>query len=137
MFETGTSATVRSFHVMPGMPPPEGERHSHDYRFDVVVTRDELDERGMVVDLDVLDEALTDLTTRLDDADLDAIVAPDMGVEAVTVEVFAQWVHAQLAKALVASLGDKSAAAGSGVVVLGVRVFENATAFGGYRAPLA
>ena len=125
MFETGTSATVRSFHVMPGMPPPEGERHSHDYRFDVVVTRDELDERGMVVDLDVLDDALTDLTTRLDGADLDAIVGPDTGAEAVTVEVFAQWVHAQLAKAL------------SGGVTLGVRVFENATAFGGYRAPLA
>lgn len=125
MFETGTSATVRSFHVMPGMPPPEGERHSHDYRFDVVVTREELDERGMVVDLDVLDDALTDLVNRLDDADLDAIVAPDMGVDAVTVEVFAQWVHAQLAKAL------------PGGVVLGVRVFENATAFGGYRAPLA
>jgi 6-pyruvoyl-tetrahydropterin synthase len=125
-FETGTSATVRSFHVMPGMPPPEGERHSHDYRFDIVVTRNELDERGMVVDLDVLDDALTDLTTRLHDADLDTIVAPDMGVEAVTVEVFAQWVHAQLAKAI-----------GSIGATLSVRVFENATAFGGYRAPLA
>lgn len=111
---------------MPGMPPPEGERHSHDYRFDVVVTRDELDERGMVVDLDVLDDALTALTTRLADADLDAIVAPEMGVDAVTVEVFSQWVHAQLAKAI-----------GSIGAVLSVRVFENATAFGGYRAPLA
>lgn len=126
MFETGTSATVRSFHVMPGMAPPEGEYHSHDYRFDVVVSREELDERGMVVDLDVLDDALTGLTTRLADADLDAIVAPDMGVEAVTVEVFAQWVHGQLAKAI-----------GAGGVSLSVRVFENAIAFGGYRAPLA
>jgi 6-pyruvoyl-tetrahydropterin synthase len=113
---------------MPDMPPPEGERHSHDYRFDVVVTRDELDERGMVVDLDVLDDALTDLTTRLDDADLDEIVAPDMGVGAVTVEVFAQWVHAQLAKPI-GSIG--------GGATLSVRVYENATAFGGYRAPLA
>lgn len=125
MFETGTSATVRSFHVMPGMAPPEGEYHSHDYRFDIVVTRDELDERGMVVDLDVLDDALTALVGRLADADLDAIVAPDLGVEAVTVEAFALWVHGQLAKAL------------PGGVVLSVRVFENAVAFGGYRAPLA
>lgn len=127
MFETGTSATVRAFHVMPGMAPPEGEYHSHDYRFDVVVTRDELDERGMVVDLDVLDEALTALTKRLDDADLDAVVAPDLGTESVTVEAFASWLHAQLATAL----------GPVGGAVLGVRVFENATAFGGYRAPLA
>lgn len=127
MFETGTSATVRSFHVMPGMPPPEGEYHSHDYRFDVVVSRDELDERGMVVDLDVLDDALTGLTTRLADADLDAIVAPDLGTEAVTVEAFASWIHAQLATAL----------GSAGGAVLAVRVYENAVAFGGYRAPLA
>jgi 6-pyruvoyl-tetrahydropterin synthase len=89
------------------------------------VTRDDLDERGMVVDLDVLDDALAALVSRLDDADLDAIVAPDLGVEAVTVEAFASWIHAQLAKAL------------PGGVVLGVRVYENAVAFGGYRAPLA
>ena len=38
MYEVGTSREVRAYHVMPGMPPPEGERHSHDYRFDVVVT---------------------------------------------------------------------------------------------------
>lgn len=127
MFETGTSATVRSFHVMPGMAPPEGEYHSHDYRFDVVVTREELDERGMVVDLDVLDAALDDLVRRLADADLDAVVAPDLGTESVTVEAFASWIHTQLAKALGAVGG----------AVLGVRVYENAVAFGGYRAPLA
>lgn len=127
MFETGTSATVRSFHVMPGMPPPEGEYHSHDYRFDIVVAREELDERGMVVDLDVLDEALTELTTRLDNGNLDQIVAPDLGTEAVTVEAFASWIHAQLAKAL----------GSAGGAVLSVRVYENAVAFGGYRAPLA
>ena len=58
MYETGTALQVRAFHVMPGMPLPEGERHSHDYRLDVVVRRDDLDERGMVVDLDLLDRAL-------------------------------------------------------------------------------
>ena len=123
MYETGTALQVRAFHVMPGMPPPEGERHSHDYRFDVVVTRDELDERGMVVDLDLLDRARRAAAAQVEDADLEKIRPAD--ADAVTVEVFAQWVHGQLAKAL------------SGGVVLGVRVFENATAFGGYRAPLA
>ena len=55
VYETGTALQVEAFHVMPGMPPPEGERHSHDYRLEVVVRRDDLDERGMVVDLDLLD----------------------------------------------------------------------------------
>jgi 6-pyruvoyltetrahydropterin/6-carboxytetrahydropterin synthase len=107
---------------MPGMPPPEGERHSHDYRLDVVVRRDELDERGMVVDLDLLDQALRTAADRVDGVDLETVV----DAEAVTVEVFARWVHDQLSAAL-GSLPD---------VTLAVRVWETAEAFGGYTAPL-
>ena len=81
---------------MPGMPPPEGERHSHDYRLDVVVRRDDLDERGMVVDLDLLDKALRDAAVQVADADLENVV----DAEAVTVEVFARWLHGELAGAL-------------------------------------
>ena len=122
VYETGTAATVLAFHVMPGLPPPEGRRHSHDYRIEVVVSRDQLDERGMVVDLDVLNAAVSDVVARLDGADLDAIVsAPRSG--GVTVEVFACWVHDELAR-LVGT--DQSLA-------LAVRVWESPTAFGGYR----
>ncbi len=124
MYETGTALQVRAFHVMPGMPPPEGERHSHDYRLDVVVSRDDLDERGMVVDLDLLDQALRDAAAQVDGADLDRIQPAD--AEAVTVELFARWVHGRLADALGQLPG----------VTLAVRVWESATAFGGYTAPL-
>ena len=123
MYETGTALQVTAFHVMPGMPPPEGERHSHDYRLDVVVRRDDLDERGMVVDLDVLDAALGGAARRVDGADLDAVIAD---VEAVTVEVFARWLHDQLA----AGLGPLPGA------TVAVRVWENESAFGGYTAAL-
>ena len=123
MYETGTALQVTAFHVMPGMPPPEGERHSHDYRLDVVVRRDDLDERGMVVDLDVLDAALSGAARRVDGADLDEVI-PD--VDAVTVEVFARWLHDQLA----ATVGSLPGA------TLAVRVWENESAFGGYTAPL-
>jgi 6-pyruvoyltetrahydropterin/6-carboxytetrahydropterin synthase len=123
MYETGTAVEVRAFHVMPGLPPPEGERHSHDYKLEVVVRRDELDERGMVVDLDVLSAALQDTAARLDGADLDQLVLDDA---AVTVEVFARWVHRQLARALGRSPGT----------TLAVRVWEDPVAFGGYTAPL-
>jgi 6-pyruvoyltetrahydropterin/6-carboxytetrahydropterin synthase len=126
MYSTGTGAKVRASHVMPGMPPPEGEPHEHDYRLDVVVTRGALDERGMVVDLDVLDEALQQVVDTVDGADLDVVVGAHLGVEAVTVENFSRWVHDRLA----AALGPLSAAS------LSVRVWESATAFGGYTAPL-
>ncbi|MGK5114394.1 MULTISPECIES: 6-pyruvoyl trahydropterin synthase family protein [unclassified Geodermatophilus] len=123
MYETGTAVEVRAFHIMPGMPPPEGERHSHDYRLDVVARRDDLDERGMVVDLDVLNQALQDTAARLDGADLDLLM-PDE--EAVTVEVFARWVHGELTAALGRLPGT----------TLAVRVWEDPVAFGGYTAAL-
>ena len=122
MYETGTAVEVRAFHVMPGLPPPEGERHAHDYKLEVVVRRDELDERGMFVDLDVLATALQDTAARLDGGDLDQLVDD----AAVTVEVFARWVHRQLAPALGRSPGT----------TLAVRVWEDPVAFGGYTAPL-
>ena len=122
MYETGTGLQVRAFHVMPGMPPPEGERHSHDYRLDVVVRRDDLDERGMVVDLDLLDQALRSAAAQVDGADLETVVP----AEAVTVEVFARWLHGRLA----AALGPLPGA------TLEVRVWESPVAFGGYASPL-
>lgn len=124
VYETGTALQVRAFHVMPGMPLPEGELHSHDYRLDVVVRRDGLDERGMVVDLDLLDQALRDAAALVDGADLERIRPAD--AEAVTVELFARWLHGQLA----AALGPQPA------VTLAVRVWESSVAFGGYTAPL-
>lgn len=126
MYSTGLGAAARATHVMPGMPPPEGEPHEHDYRFDVVATRGDLDERSMVVDLDVLDDALQQVVRSVDGADLDAVVGAQLGVDAVTVENFARWVHNRLA----ASLGPLSGTS------LDVRVWESPTAFGGYAAPL-
>jgi 6-pyruvoyltetrahydropterin/6-carboxytetrahydropterin synthase len=123
MYEAGTAARVRAFHVMPGLPPPEGERHSHDYRLEVVTSRHGLDDRGMVVDLDVLDRALREVTSRLDGSDLDRVVGEDV----VTVEVFARWLHSELAVAL----GPIPEA------TLAVRVWESPDAFGGYTAALS
>src|SRR3954454_11539699 len=98
MYETGTALGVRAFHVMPGMPPPEGERHSHDYRLDVGVPRGGLDERGVGVALDLRDRALADAAAQVEAADREGIRPAD--AEAVTVEVFARWLHDQLSAAL-------------------------------------
>jgi len=126
MYETGLSATVLAFHVMPGLPAPEGELHSHDYRLDVVVSRVGLDDAQMVVDLDRLDRGLGELTAAIEGRNLDEIVAPAMGVDAVTVEVFARWAHDRLS-AVLGTLPDAS---------MSVRVWETALAFGGYEGPV-
>jgi 6-pyruvoyltetrahydropterin/6-carboxytetrahydropterin synthase len=122
-FEVGTGAALSAIHRMPWMEGPEGEPHSHDYRIELTVQRSELDERGMVCDLDVLEAALRDVVGRLDGQDLDAIVED---VEAVTVEVLARWLHGEL----------REPVARAGAEWLGVRVWESADAFGGYRAPV-
>ena len=124
MFEVGAAVEVRAFHVTPGAPGPEGVLHSHDYRLEVVVRRAQLDDRGMVCDLDVVNSALADAADVVRDVDLE-IIRP-AGAEAVTVEVFARWLHDTLAKAVHAAGGE----------ALAVRVWESPDAFGGYTADL-
>lgn len=125
VFEVGTATEVRALHVMPGVEGPEGRLHAHDYRLEVVVERAELDERGWICDLDVLNDALSEAADRVSGQDLGVIRPAD--AEAVTVEVFARWLHATLAEAVRAAGGES----------LCVRVWESAVAFGGYRAPVA
>ncbi|MDQ3891207.1 MAG: 6-carboxytetrahydropterin synthase [Actinomycetota bacterium] len=122
-FEVGLSATLRALHRIPWLPPPEGDLHPHDYRVDVVVERASLDERGMVCDLDVLEAALGNAVAALEGQDLETIRPAE--AEAVTVEILAQWFHATLAGSVQAAGGE----------MLAVRVWESASAFGGYRAP--
>ena len=107
---------------MPGVEGPEGVPHEHDYRIEVVVRRSQLDGRGMVIDLDVLEAALRDVARRVDGHDLEAIRPPE--AEAVTVEIFARWTHDQLRPTVRRAGADE----------LAVRVWESAEAFGGYAA---
>ena len=120
--EVGMSRNVRALHVMPGLPGPEGQLHDHDYRIEIVVSREQLDDRGMVCDLDVLEAALTELTRQVEGRDLEEI--RPAGAGAVTVEVFARWVHDSLSPVV----------AGAGGEALAVRVWETPAAFGGYHA---
>ena len=84
--------------------------------------REELDERGMVCDLDLVTSRLADVADRARDRDL----ADLCGAEEVTVEVLAAWIHGELAS----SLKD------DGAESLAVRVWESDDAFGGIRGRL-
>jgi 6-pyruvoyltetrahydropterin/6-carboxytetrahydropterin synthase len=123
-YEVGSGITVRALHQQP-VEGPEGELHAHDYRIDVVVGRRDLDEHGMVCDLDVLRSALQAIATRIDGKDLEEIRPP--AAEAVTVEVLAWWTHQRLVPALQQAGGD----------TLAVRVWETESDFGGYAGPVS
>ena len=125
VYEVGAAIELRAWHVMPGAEGPEGELHTHDYRVEVCVGRSELDERGMVCDLDILNAALVDTANVVRDANLDDTIKP-ADADAVTVEVFARWAHASLAGPIGAAGGE----------TLTVRVWESPVAYGGYRARL-
>ena len=84
--------------------------------------REQLDDRGMVCDLDLLEAAMVKMTGRIEGRNLEEI--RPTGTEAVTVEVFARWVHDTLSPAVAAAGGE----------TLAVRVWETPVAFGGYRA---
>ena len=122
MYEVGLSRSFTAWHVMPDVEGPEGELHSHDYRLEVVATRAELDERGMVCDLDVVEAALGRVVATVEGRNLEVIQAGSQ--EAVTVEVLARWAHGRL-----------SAELGNGIDDLAVRVWESPVAFGGYAGP--
>jgi 6-pyruvoyltetrahydropterin/6-carboxytetrahydropterin synthase len=110
---------------MPGAPGPEGLLHTHDYRLELIVESKQLRGQGWVCDLDVLDGTLAKLVEQVADQDLE-MIRPE-SAEAVTVEVFARWVHDQLSGAIRNAGGE----------VLEVRVWESPQSFGGYRAPVA
>ena len=124
-FEVGASKPLRALHRLPWGSEPEREPHEHDYRIEVVVERDGLDELGVVCDLDALRAGLDDVLERLEGRDLDEIRPPD--ADGVTVELLARWLHDALADVVREAGGE----------VLSVRVWEAPDAFGGYRAAVA
>jgi 6-pyruvoyl-tetrahydropterin synthase len=123
-FEVGASRPLRALHRLPWGTEEERQPHEHDYRIEVLVERDGLDDRGVVCDLDVLFAGLDDVLGRLQGRDLDEIRPAD--ADGVTVELLARWLHGSLAEVVRRAGGE----------TLAVRVWEAPDAFGGYRAPV-
>ena len=121
-FEVGASRPLRALHRLPWGSEAEREPHEHEYRIEVVVESAELDERGVVCDLDVLQAALGDVLGRLEGRDLDRIKPED--ADGVTVELLARWLHGELREAVQRAGGQW----------LAIRVWEAPDAFGGYRS---
>jgi 6-pyruvoyltetrahydropterin/6-carboxytetrahydropterin synthase len=124
-FEVGASRPLRALHRLPWGTEAERQPHAHDYRIEVVVERERLDDRGVVCDLDVLGAGLDEVLARLEGRDLDEIRPAD--ADGVTVEILARWLHGSLLDVVRRAGGE----------TLAIRVWEAPDAFGGYRAPVA
>jgi 6-pyruvoyltetrahydropterin/6-carboxytetrahydropterin synthase len=120
MHSVGSAVEFTAQHIMHGLDGPEGELHEHDYRVEVVIERETLDDRGMVCDIDVLNAVLQGIDDTLRGKNVD-VIRP-AGTESVTVEVFAKWAFEEFARALGTEAGR----------TIAVRVWESALAFGGY-----
>jgi 6-pyruvoyl-tetrahydropterin synthase len=118
-YAAGVVRPVRATHVMPDEDGPEGQPHAHDYRVEVTVEVAALDERGMAVDLLDLEAAVEAAIALVHDRDLETIRPPEL--PAVTVEVFARWIHDRVRERIADGAID-------------VRVWEHEQAFGGYRS---
>ena len=125
MFEVGVARTFHALHQLEVDDPAESHEHSHDYRAEAVVRGERLDENAMLVDLDLLGEALSACLSELDSADLGrlpAFVGRNTTVETVAEHI---WTHVR------DQVGQASVLAG-----LRVTVYESADAWASVDRPV-
>ncbi len=98
MFEVGVARTFHALHQLEtddghDHAEPGQHEHSHDYRAEAVVRGYELDDAGMLLDIDRLTAALAECLAELDAADLDTL--PTLAGTPTTVEAVAAhiWEH--------------------------------------------
>ena len=119
MFEVGASTSFRAFHAMPDRPPPEDERHPHDYRVEVVAERNGWTSAAWCA---------TSTSSRARSPRWPETLGPrplrGLWDRARDGRGFRAWIHDRLAKPL----------GGDGAEVVAVRVWESSDAFGGIRA---
>jgi 6-pyruvoyltetrahydropterin/6-carboxytetrahydropterin synthase len=93
MFEVGVARTFHALHQLEAEGPASNHEHSHDYRAEVVARGERLDKDAMLVDLDLLGEALSECLAELDSVDLGSLAA--FAGRNTTVETVAEhvWAH--------------------------------------------
>ncbi len=125
MFEVGVARTFHALHQLEDETESASHEHSHDYRVEVVVRGETLDENSMLLDLDALGVAVSGCLTALDEADLDEL--PAFAGRNTTVETVAEYVWRDVRD----RLGSLAALAG-----LRVTLYESADAWASIDRPL-
>jgi 6-pyruvoyltetrahydropterin/6-carboxytetrahydropterin synthase len=125
MFEVGVARSFHALHQLEVEDPAASHEHSHDYRAEVVARGEQLDQSGMLLDLDSLGAALSACLAELDAADLGTLAAFE-GRET-TVETVAEHIWSHIRDLL---------AAPSGLRGLRVTVYESADAWASVDRPV-
>lgn len=124
MYRTGLNATLASRHYLPGASAREMEEHSHDYRVEVTVAGPALDDRGYLVDIDLLRSAMAAVLERYQGRCLNEL--PEFGMSPPSLENLCREIHDRMSAAL-----DGRGAS------LTVRVWEDGEAWASYEGPPA
>jgi 6-pyruvoyltetrahydropterin/6-carboxytetrahydropterin synthase len=90
MIEVGVARTFHAMHRLPQEVGAASHEHEHDYRVEAIVRGDALDESGMLLNLDLLEDALAACLDELDGADLETV--PALSGRPTTVEMVADHV---------------------------------------------
>jgi 6-pyruvoyltetrahydropterin/6-carboxytetrahydropterin synthase len=125
MFEVGVARTFHALHQLEDDSATASHEHSHDYRVEVVLRGDGLDENSMLLDLDALGAAVSGSLTELDAADLDVLQA--FAGRNTTVEIVAEYVWSDVRTRL---------APGAALASLRVTLYESADAWASVDRPL-
>jgi 6-pyruvoyltetrahydropterin/6-carboxytetrahydropterin synthase len=123
-FEVGVVRNITARHHLVGDFGPASEPHEHTYRIEVVVSGETLGADGTLLDITVLQAALTQSLKTLDGADLNGI--PDLSSPNPTAEVVARYIF----HAIAAHLRQQ------GLSRLQTRVWESDEAFASYAGTL-
>ncbi len=122
MFRTGFSASLAATHILPGGTEGERTEHSHDYRIEVAVAGDRLDDLGYLVDIDLLRSALVSVLDRYQGRCLNGL--PEFSSVPPSLENLSREIHRRM-----------SAALDGRTVDLTVRVWEDREAWASYEGP--
>ena len=124
MFEVGVVGHFEARHHLVGDFGPASEPHAHEYRIEATVTGSELKADGTLLDITVLQSALSSITTTWSGRNLND--AKGLAQPNPTAEVLARAVWNHLADAL----------QGHGLTTLQVRVWESDEACAAYADEL-
>jgi 6-pyruvoyltetrahydropterin/6-carboxytetrahydropterin synthase len=117
-FEVGVVTRFRATHHLVGDFGPASQPHSHDYRLEAIVVGERLQPDGTLLDITVLQNALSGTIAAIEGRDLNTL--EDLAQPNPSAEAVARYICERMFASL------------SGVQALTVRVWESDDAFAAY-----